>query len=70
MEDRTGAAVPGVLLVWASVLNAVRHYYQALPLAGKVLAPSAAWISVAVVLVTNIWWINGKEPLYPVKRAA
>lgn len=37
-------------------------------MATQVLAPSAVWISIAVVLVTNIWWINGKEPLYPVKR--
>lgn len=36
VEDRTGAAVPGVLLVWCSVVNAVRQYFQTLPLAGKV----------------------------------
>lgn len=36
VEDRTGAAVPGVLLVWCSVVNAVRQYHQTLPLAGKV----------------------------------
>lgn len=35
----------------------------------QVLAPSAVWISIAVILVTNIWAINGKEPLYPVKKA-
>lgn len=36
VEDRTGAAVPGVVLVWLSVVYAVRRYHETLPLAGKV----------------------------------
>jgi tryptophan-rich sensory protein len=68
VEDRQGASVPGVFLVWLSVVNAVRMYAQTLPLAGKVLAPSAVWITIANVLVISIWRLNGAEPLYPFKK--
>lgn len=68
VEDRQGASVPGVFLVWLSVVNAVRMYYITLPLAGKVLAPSAVWITVANVLVYSIWRLNGSEPLYPFRK--
>ncbi len=58
----------GVFLVWLSVVNAVRLYNQTLPLAAKVLLPSAVWISIANVLVFSIWRLNGSEPFYPHKR--
>lgn len=70
VERRLGAAVPGVLSVWLSVLFAVYCYNQALPTAGTILAPTAVWITVAAALVTDTWRINnegGDEPLYPYK---
>jgi tryptophan-rich sensory protein len=68
VEDRQGASVPGVFCVWLSVINAVREYNLVLPLAAKVLAPSAVWITIANVLVFSIWRLNGSEPLYPFRK--
>ena len=47
--------------VWLSVLHAVRSFYNVLPRAGYILAPSAAWISVASVLTYQIWQLNKKD---------
>jgi len=47
--------------VWLSVLHAVRSFYNVLPRAGYILAPSAAWISVASVLTYQIWQLNKKN---------
>ena len=66
VERRLGVSAVGCLAVWASVLAACRAFRaSAAPVAGLVLAPSLAWISVACVLTANIWWLNGKRPLYP-----
>lgn len=68
VERRLGAAVPGVLCVWASALFAASTYYSVLPMAGQVLLPMCLWITVAAALVTDTWRINntdGAEPLYP-----
>mmetsp|Transcript_42060 Transcript_42060/g.61883 ORF Transcript_42060/g.61883 Transcript_42060/m.61883 type:complete len:302 (-) Transcript_42060:45-950(-) len=72
VDRRLGFAVPGVVCVWLSVLNLVRAYFAALPLAGYVIAPSALWLSVAMVLVTTLWRMNsnGQEPLWPYKVVA
>jgi tryptophan-rich sensory protein len=51
-----------------SVCATVAIYYRTLPLAGYILLPSAVWITAATALVTHIWYLNGKEPLYPFKR--
>ncbi len=71
-EKRLGTAVLGVLAVWSSVVYAVKQYYTTFPLAGKLLAPSAVWISVATVLVTTIWRLNyedlGRPSLFPSKE--
>lgn len=70
VERRLGAAVPGVLCVWASALLAAFSYYQVLPLAGETLLPTCLWLTVAAALVTDTWRINnesGKEPLFPYK---
>jgi inorganic pyrophosphatase len=70
VERRTGAAVPGVLIVWASCLNAVIAHGSVSSVAGKALGVTLAWITVAAALVTDTWRLNGKEALYPVKGAA
>jgi len=79
VERRTGAAVPGVLLVWGSCLNAVlTHAQLPMPPTGLLQLPAPAvalgvtlvWITVAATLVIDTWRVNGKEPLYPVKRDA
>uniref|UniRef100_A0A7R9ZV18 Uncharacterized protein n=1 Tax=Pyrodinium bahamense TaxID=73915 RepID=A0A7R9ZV18_9DINO len=73
VERRLGAAVPGVLCVWASALLAAYSYYQVLPLAGQVLLPTCVWLTVAAALVTDTWRINnasGEEPLFPYKGDA
>jgi len=65
-----GAAVPGVLCVLASVATADYFYFKVSTQAGLTLLPSVVWISIASVLVTSIWSLNGRPPLYPVKEAA
>ena len=70
VERRLGAAVTVVILgPWLSALIVTLLYWQINPLAGIILAPSCVWLTVAVVLVLSIWQLNGKEPLYPLKRA-
>ena len=65
VEQRLGTAFFGVLFVLGSVIATVGKYYEALPLAGKVLAPSAVWLSVATVLVFSIWRLNFENFNYP-----
>ena len=70
VERRTGAAVPGVTLVWLSTLFAAKQFYDVSPLAGGMLAVTAVWITVAGALVADTWRINNAvtpEPLYPYK---
>lgn len=72
VERRTGAAVPGVVLVWLSTLYAARQFWDVSPLAGGLLGLTALWITVAGALVADTWRINNEvrpEPLYPYKRA-
>jgi benzodiazapine receptor len=69
VEGRLGAAVPVVILgPLLSVIAVTFFYWQTVPKAGILLAPSAIWISIASVLVYSIWQLNGAEPLYPLKR--
>eukprot|EP00930_Biecheleria_cincta_P004944 TRINITY_DN105873_c0_g1_i1.p1 TRINITY_DN105873_c0_g1~~TRINITY_DN105873_c0_g1_i1.p1 ORF type:complete len:299 (+),score=49.74 TRINITY_DN105873_c0_g1_i1:39-935(+) len=73
VERRLGAAVPGVLCVWASALLAAYSYYQVRPEAGQLLLPMCLWITVAAALVTDTWRVNnasGDEPLYPYRGQA
>ena len=68
VEQRKGVSAVGVLVVWLSVVAAVKAYYTAAPLAGYLLAPSACWITIASVLTWTIWKINPPlEPLLPMK---
>jgi tryptophan-rich sensory protein len=60
VEKRLGTAVLGVLFVLASVFNATYLYYKTLPLAGKILAPSCVWLSVATFLIFSIWRLNNQ----------
>lgn len=65
VENRLGTAFLGVNFVFASVLFAVYQYYLTLPLAGKILAPSAVWLLVASFLVFSIWRLNFEVFGYP-----
>jgi len=68
VEQRKGVSAVGVLVVWSSVVAAVKAFYDAAPAAGFILAPSAVWISIASVLTWTIWKINPPlEPLLPQK---
>lgn len=66
-ERRMGVAVPGVALVWLSCLNAVRiHATLVSPAAGKALAVTLCWISIAACLIVDTWRINfPREHFYP-----
>ena len=70
VEQRTGAAVPGVVFVLLSTLFTAKQYYDIVPLAGLLLALTAVWIAIAGALVIDTWRINDAvepEPLYPYK---
>jgi len=70
VERRTGAAVPGVVCVWASVIFAATCFYDVSQLAGLLLGLTAVWIAVAGTLVADTWRLNNNvetEPLYPYK---
>mmetsp|Transcript_66211 Transcript_66211/g.137970 ORF Transcript_66211/g.137970 Transcript_66211/m.137970 type:complete len:316 (-) Transcript_66211:161-1108(-) len=69
-QQRQGTAVAGVSFVWMSAVAVTALYYQALPLAGKLLAPSVVWLSVASCLIFSIWRLNGSQPILPRKAAA
>ena len=71
VERRTGAAVPGVVLVWGSALFAAAQYYDVAPTAGLLLGATGLWITVAGALVADTWRVNNArrpEPLYPYKE--
>jgi translocator protein len=74
VERRYGASVSGVFLVWLSKAHAAYQYMQVDDgLAGKILAITLVWLTIASALITRTWQLNpdpttGKvEPLYPVK---
>lgn len=67
VEKRLGVAAVGVLFVVSSSYNVVAQYYKVIPTAGYMIAPLAVWLTIASVLVWNIWLINDKQPLYPTK---
>lgn len=71
VEGRTGAAVPGVALVWLSAVLAAQQYFAVSQQAGLLLGGTLLWITVAGALVADTWRINDAitpEPLYPYKR--
>ena len=71
VESRLGAALPVVLmgpLMSAIVVTAM--YGQTVSLAGYLLIPMCIWLTIASLLVFDIWRLNGKEPLYPMKGVA
>ena len=71
VERRTGAAVPGVLLVWLSTFYAAAQYYEINQLAGILLGLTGVWITAAGAIVADTWRLNNAvtpEPLYPYKK--
>jgi tryptophan-rich sensory protein len=72
VERRLGTSALCVLFVLGSVMAVVREYALVLPLAGQIIAPSAAWLTVATALVWSIWRLNytvmGAPSLFPSKE--
>jgi benzodiazapine receptor len=72
-KQELGMAVPGVWLgCLGSAIGVTAAYYQADLSAGLLLSPSVVWLTIASVLVTDIWRINvdangDRMPLVPVK---
>jgi benzodiazapine receptor len=64
VDNRLGTAFGGVMVVLGSVLYTTYKYYQTLPLAGMILAPSAVWLSVASFLVYTIWQLNSEKVVF------
>ncbi len=66
VEGRLGTAVPMVIVgPLLSALVVTVSYFQAVPLAGWVILPSAVWLAIATALCIRLWQLNGQEPLYP-----
>jgi benzodiazapine receptor len=60
VEKRLGTSVLGVFFVLASVYNATYLYFKTLPVAGKILAPSSVWLTIATFLIYSIWRLNSQ----------
>ncbi|GAX21617.1 hypothetical protein FisN_29Hh052 [Fistulifera solaris] len=58
VEQRYGTAVVGVACVWLSKAYAAYRYFQIVPVAGKLLAVTLVWLSIAATLVTATWRLN------------
>ena len=68
VQSRLGAALPVVLVgPLASAIVVTAAYGHAIARAGYLLIPMCVWLTIASLLVFDIWRLNGKEPLYPVK---
>ena len=70
VEQRLGVAVPGVACVWAAALATTFAYGSVSTLAARVLCPLNVWLTIAALLVYDIWKLNnidGRYPLYPTK---
>mmetsp|Transcript_21710 Transcript_21710/g.28095 ORF Transcript_21710/g.28095 Transcript_21710/m.28095 type:complete len:278 (+) Transcript_21710:117-950(+) len=68
VERRLGVSAIGVFAVWSSILYTVLQYYSVSKIAAFILAPSLLWISIASLLTTHIWLLNGgpsKRPAFP-----
>jgi tryptophan-rich sensory protein len=65
VEGRYGLAVPAVILgPLLSAFVLTFFYWQTLPLAGWLIFPSCIWLIVASALVTSIWQLNGRKPIF------
>lgn len=65
VEGRYGLAVPVVIVGPLLSSLAVSFVYgQTVPLAGWLIFPSCLWLIVASALVTSIWQLNGKKPIF------
>lgn len=73
MNNADGQLGFSVVWVWLGVLvsgvNAIRVFYGTSQAAGLILVPMVIWLTVASVLITHTWLLNGKMPLYPVKSS-
>lgn len=74
VREELGFSAASVFTVLASVFYATDSFYAVSPLAGKLLAPSCVWLTVATALVFNIWLINKRsdgtlQRPYPTKIA-
>ena len=68
VQSRLGAALPVVILgPLTSAIVVTAAYGNAIAKAGYLLIPMCIWLTIASLLVFDIWRLNGKEPLYPVQ---
>lgn len=68
-EKRLGTACIGVVFVLLSALKTTHLYWLVSPTAGKILAPSCVWLTIATALVFSIFRLNylkfNKPSLFP-----
>jgi len=74
VEDRLGASVVLIYVLWLTKAFAALQFYKVEPLAGKLLAVTLTWLTAAVALLTRTWQINPdpetgeREPLVPMQH--
>mmetsp|Transcript_3962 Transcript_3962/g.4043 ORF Transcript_3962/g.4043 Transcript_3962/m.4043 type:complete len:299 (-) Transcript_3962:264-1160(-) len=65
VERRAGTSFLFVLFTLMSIYATIYEYWETLPLAGYILAPSGVWITIATFLIFTIWRINRANLGYP-----
>lgn len=55
---RIGLALAEIILLWVSILLNLLEFYAINPLAGLLLIPYLAWVSLASCLNASVWWLN------------
>jgi len=57
-QHRIGAALIEIVVLWLTVLATIVAFWSIRPLAGGLLVPYLAWVSVATYLNAGIWRMN------------
>jgi tryptophan-rich sensory protein len=57
-QHRVGAALIEIAVLWLTILATIVAFWSLRPLAGALLVPYLAWVSVATYLNAGIWRLN------------
>ncbi len=57
-QHRIGAALIEIAALWLTILATIVAFWQIRPLAGALLVPYLAWVSLATYLNAGIWRLN------------
>merc|ERR1712070_671231 len=66
IDRRRGSSQIFVKLVWLSAFLTNITYFSVNKTAGFVFLPTVCWLTVANVIVHQTWFLNGKDPIWPI----